>query len=63
MDMMDLYTLERAEDALEETKKFKNDLLKEIEDLDTIMFILKYYIVTGVALEPAAFGIEGDSDD
>lgn len=66
MSMMDLYTLEQAKEALEGAIEAKKEFLKEVEDLDTMIFILKYYIATGDGLEPSAFGLldlEGDEDD
>jgi len=66
MGMMDLYTKEEAAQALEETLETKVEFLKEIEKLDTMIFILKYYLATGDPLDPEAFDIEdleGDLDD
>jgi len=66
MGMMDLYTEEEAAQALEGVLETKAEFLKEIEALDTMIFILKYYLATGDPLDPAAFGIEdleGDLDD
>jgi len=66
MGMMDLYTEEEAAQALKETLETKVEFLKEIEKLDTTIFILKYYLATGDPLDPEAFDIEdleGDLDD
>ena len=58
MGMMDLYTEEQAAEALEESIKTKKEFLKEIETLDTMIFILKYFLATGDPLDPAAFDLE-----
>jgi len=66
MSMMDLYKLEQVEEALSDSMKTREGFLKEIAKLDIYIFILKYYIATGDALEPGAFGLddlEGDLDD
>lgn len=66
MSMMDLYTLEQAKEALGEATETKKKFLEEIQMLDTMIFILKYYIATGDGLDPNVFGIkdlEGDEDD
>jgi len=66
MSMMDLYTLEQAKEALEDAEETKKEFFKQIEELNIMIFILKYYIATGDGLEPSAFdleGLEGDEDD
>ena len=66
MSMMDLYTLEQAKEALEDAKETKKEFFKQIEELNIMIFILKYYITTGDGLEPSAFDLEdleGDEDD
>ena len=66
MGMMDLYTNEQAEEALEDSIATRKEFIKELETIDTIIFMLKYYLATGDALDPEVFGIEdleGDSDD
>jgi len=63
---MDLYTEEQAAQALEESIETKKEFLKEIETLDTMIFILRYFLATGDPLNPEAFDLEepeGDSDD
>ena len=66
MSMMDLYTTEQATQALADSIETRKQFIKEIETLDTMIFILKYYLATGDPLDPVAFGIEdfeGDLDD
>lgn len=66
MSMMDLYTKEQAKEALVGAIETKEKFLKEIHMLDTMIFILQYYIATGDGLDPNVFGIEdleGDEDD
>ena len=66
MGMMNLYTEEQAEEALEESIVTRKKFIEELETLDTIIFMLKYYLATGDALDPEVFGIEDlgeDSDD
>jgi len=66
MSMMDFYTMEQAEEALVDSIETRKQFIEEIGKLDTMIFILRYYIATGDPLDPAAFGIEdpeGDSDD
>ncbi len=63
MSMMDLYTLEQAKEALEGAIQTKKEFLKEIEELNTMIFILKYYIATGDGLDPAALGLEDLGED
>jgi hypothetical protein len=66
MSMMDLYTTEQATQALVGAIETKKLLVKEIETLDVMIFILKYYLATGDPLDPVALGIEdfeGDLDD
>ena len=66
MGMMDLYTEEQAAQALAESIENRKEFMKEIETLDTMIFILKYFLATGDPLDPAAFDLEdpeGDSDD
>jgi len=58
MGMMDLYTEERVTEALADSIKAKEALLKEIEKIDAMIFILKYYLATGDPLDAAAFDIE-----
>jgi len=63
MGMMDLYTEERAAEALAESIETKKEFLKEIEKLDAMIFILKYYLATGDPLDAEAFDIEGWEGD
>ncbi len=66
MGMMDLYTEEQVTQALAESMETKAEFIKEIETLNTMIFILKYYLATGDSLNPTAFDLEdleGDLDD
>ena len=66
MGMMDLYTKEQAVEAIEDSLATKKAFMKEIEKLDVMVFILKYYLATGEALDPDVFDmgpLEEDSDD
>lgn len=58
MDMMDLYNMEEASAALDEAVQTKVELMNEIEKLNSIIFILTYYLETGEPLDPEPFGIE-----
>lgn len=66
MDMMDFYTTEQALEALEDITSTKEEYIKEIERLDTMTFILRYFLATGDPLRADAFNLEApeeDSDD
>lgn len=66
MGMIDLYTEEQAEEALEDAEATKKEFFREIESINNIIFYLRYYLATGDALDPSAIGIkkeEEDSDD
>jgi hypothetical protein len=62
---MDFYNNENAEIALSEVLAAKEEYLKEIQMLDSMAFILRYYIETGDMMDPGVFGIEPveDSED
>lgn len=63
MRMMDLYSLEEAKEAIEDSIKMRKEFIKEIETLDTLIFMLRYYVATGEPLDPTAFGIEDPEGD
>ena len=67
MGMMDLYTAEQAAEALDDAIKTKAAYVEEIEGLNGIIFLLKYFLATGECLDPEVVGIpepeEGDSDE
>jgi hypothetical protein len=63
MDMMDYYTEEEARSALDVALATKQEFFKEIENLNKVIFLLEYYLATGDALDPAAFGIEEPEDE
>lgn len=63
MSMLDFYTKEQAIEAFEDSKRLKAELQAEIERIDTCMFLLRYYIETGDALDPEVFGIEPEEDE
>jgi len=58
MDMIDFYNLEQAQEALDDALQTKAAFLKQIDELNTIIFILTYFLETGEPLDPSAFGIE-----
>lgn len=62
MSFMDFYNNESADMALGEVLAAKQEFLNEIKTLDTMAFILKYYIETGEMLDPIIFGIEPPED-
>lgn len=59
---MDFYNNKEAEIALCEVLAAKREYLKEIQMLDSMAFLLKYYIETGEMLDPEVFGIEKPED-
>ena len=63
MSIMDFYTMEQAVEALEQCKITKKEFIKQIETLNTMMFILEYHIATGESLDPEIFGIEPVEED
>jgi hypothetical protein len=63
MDMIDFYNQEQALEALEEARETKKTFLAEIEKLDQMIFILEYFLNTGDALDPAAFGFEDPEEE
>lgn len=65
MKMMDLYNEEYARDALNEAIATRKDLMDRVEELNTMIFILNYFLSTGEPLDPSAFGYgpEEDSND
>ena len=63
MDMTEFYNREQALEALEEARDTKKIFMAEIEKLDQMIFILEYYLNTGEALDPAAFGIDDPEED
>jgi len=67
MGMMDLYTEEQATEALDDAIEAKKVYMEEIEGLNSVIFLLKYFLATGECLDPAVVGIpepeEGDSDE
>lgn len=63
MGMLDLYNEEQAKEALEDAEATKKEFLKEIETINTMIFILNYFLKTGDALDPEAFGLEDLEED
>jgi hypothetical protein len=63
MDMMDFYTEEQAKEALEDAINTKKEFVLQLEELNTIIFILTYFLETGDPLDPAAFGFEEEEED
>jgi hypothetical protein len=63
MGMIDLYNTEQAAEALDDAVATREEFLKQIEELDTIIFILKYFLATGDPLDPAVFGIEDPEEE
>ena len=63
MSMMDLFTREQAIEALEGAEATKVEFMIEVDNINNLIFILKYYLETGDALDPAAFGIDDPTDD
>lgn len=63
MRMMDLYSLEEAKGAIEDSIEMRKKFVEEIETLDTYIFMLKYYVATGEPLDPTAFGLEDPEGD
>ena len=63
MSMMDLFTREQAIEALEEAEATKQEFLKELDNVNNMIFILRYYLETGEALDPAVYGFEEPEDE
>lgn len=63
MRMMDLYSLEEAREAIEDSIEMRKKFVEEIETLDILIFMLKYYVATGEPLDPTAFGIEDEPEE
>ena len=59
---MDFYNSKNAEIALSEVLAAKQEYLNEIKMLDSMAFILMYYIKTGEMMDPEVFGIEPPDD-
>jgi hypothetical protein len=51
MSMMEHYTREQAQEALEDALNMKEVFYKEIDKLNNYIFFLKYFLATGDALE------------
>lgn len=62
MSFMDYYNNESAEIALAEVRAARQEFLKELKTLDTMEFLLKYYIETGEMIDASIFGIEPPED-
>jgi hypothetical protein len=61
MSMIDYFNNcndEEVLNQLEIAKETMRVLRKKMENLDTVIFILNYYLRTGVALEPEACGLD-----
>jgi len=63
MGMLDLYNEEQAREARDQAVETRKEFIKQIEELDIIIFILTYFLETGEPLDPAAFGIEDTEED
>jgi hypothetical protein len=65
MSMMDFYDKETAEECLEEARDAKIYCMKQMENIDKMIFLLEYYLATDEMLDPSVFGINdpGEEDD
>ena len=66
MGMKDFYNREEAISYLDEAAELKEALLEEIKNLDTSMFIIKYFVATGEILDFTVYGLKNlleDDDD
>ena len=63
MSMMDLLNNEQAKEALEDSHRYKEEILNELERINVIIFILRYYLATGEAIDLRAFGYDPEEDD
>lgn len=63
MSMMDLYKHEQAIEAMKEAKETKAQLVEYMDELNSLMFILTYYIETGEALNPEVYGIKPNEEE
>jgi hypothetical protein len=58
MSMMDFLNNEQAKEALEDSYRYREELTKELEKINIIIFILRYFLETGEAIDLRAFGYE-----
>lgn len=63
MGMMELFSQEQAEEALQGAFNTKAAFLEELEKLNNFIFFLKYYLKTGEALNPDVIDLPGDEED
>ena len=63
MGMLDLYNEEQAKEALEDAINTRREFMLQIEELNTMIFILTYFLETGDPLDPSAFGIEDPEEE
>lgn len=69
MSMIDFYDEQSCEMAINEAEESREELVKIIEqcesdirNLDKMLMLLNYYLNTGKAIDPKAFGIEIPED-
>lgn len=62
-DMMDFYDVEQAKIAVQEAEETKIMLQAEIDKLNTLILILKYYLATGDKLKQEGFEIDWEGND
>ena len=63
MSMMDFYDGKSAEIALEEVLAARQEFLNSVKEMDTMAFILRYYIKTGEFLDPSVYGLPEPKED
>ena len=63
MSMMDMYTREQAEEAIEEALRVKREILEEVRKLDNYIFFMDYYLKTGEALDTEAIDLPEEVND
>lgn len=64
MSMIEFYENDEvAREAMTEALKMKEHFVKELELLDSMIFLLKYYLATGEGLDPEVFGIQNPEEE
>jgi len=63
MSMMDYLNNEQAKEALDDSHRYRDELLLELEKINVIIFILRYFLETGEAIDLRAFGYEPEEVD
>jgi len=63
MGMMELFSQEQAEEALQDAIRTRAAFVEEMQKLDNLIFFLKYYLNTGEALNIDVIDLPGEEDE